>query len=442
MPVFEFKARDADGGSQKGLVHGSSLDAVASSLAAKGWVVESLGLAQSDDLGMGGQAPVSPPPSVGQPPDSLREEGQTGAPVSGEVSQVAVSGPIGPETGARGRLEIDVIGPLVGTVPLTQLHMFFRQMHSMLHAGINPAQALETLSNQGIVPKFRAVLKETKEHVIAGRPISVGFQRYPEVFSPLVISMVRAGEEGGFLAEQCRMIANYLQQDIELRNLIRRETAYPKLILGAAFVIILSANAFILSVNPQAQRLPVPTVAIVTLIVGLIVGWFLVRLGKRQSSVMSVWDSIVHAIPFVGNTYHGFAMAKFGRAFGALNSAGLPLSQCAKLAADASGNEWVRGKIYPAIPRLDSGESVTDVFLQTGAFSPMVIDMLRAGEMTGNIEEMLVKVSELYEDEGTTKARQMALLLGILVFLGVAAFILLFIILPFYMGYGQSQTTV
>ena len=174
----------------------------------------------------------------------------------------------------------------------------------------------------------------------------------------------------------------------------------------------------------------------------LAVGWVVVRLGKRQASVMSIWDGVIHAIPFVGETFHGFAMAKFGRAFGALNTAGVPLSQVAKLSADASGNEWVRGKIYPCIPLLDSGESISDVFQRSGAFSPMVIDMLRSGEMTGNIEDMLVKVSELYEDEGSTKARQMALLLGIVVFLGVAVFIVLFIILPFYMGYAQGQTTI
>ncbi len=432
MPVFEFKAKDSEGMDQKGLIHGNSLDAVANSLSAKGWVVQSLGLSTVGELNdldqPGGDKPLGGEQEVPRPQPSS------------QVSNRAQS--IGPETGQRGRMATDVIGPLVGTVPLTQLHMFFRQLHSMLHAGINPAQALETLSNQGISPKFRMILQETKEHVTAGRPISAGFQRYPEVFSPLILSMVRAGEEGGFLSEQCRLIANYLQKDIELRNLIRRETAYPKLILGAAFVIILGANAFILSVNPSAQKLPVPAFAGIAMLTILAVGWVVVRLGKRQASVMSIWDGVIHAIPFVGETFHGFAMAKFGRAFGALNTAGVPLSQVAKLSADASGNEWVRGKIYPCIPLLDSGESISDVFQRSGAFSPMVIDMLRSGEMTGNIEDMLVKVSELYEDEGSTKARQMALLLGIVVFLGVAVFIVLFIILPFYMGYAQGQTTI
>lgn len=430
MPAFEFRAKDGTGAIQTGMMHGASLDVVARQLSEKGWTVESLGLAKSTydpaaDFGSSGGEVGRSAAAVSVPP------------VGVEVARVQTA----PPTEARSKLETDVVGPLVGMVPLTQLHLFFRQLHSMLHAGINPAQALDTLANQRIVPKFRTVLLEAKEHVLVGRPMSVGFQRYPEVFSPLVMSMVRVGEEGGFLSEQCQLIANYLQQDIELRNLIRRETAYPKIILAAAAFIIFGANAYIASVNPQALGLPTPWVAYVVLLGVVVVGWFAVRLGKRQPAIMRIWDTVMHALPWVGNTIHGFAMAKFGRAFGALHSAGVPLAKSAMLAADASGNEWVKDRIYPQAHLLDSGEKMADVLQSTGAFSPMIMDMLRSGEMTGNIEDMLVKVSELYEDEGTTKARQMALVLGVFVFLVVAIFILVFIIMPFYMGYATARTS-
>lgn len=416
MPVFEFQAVDGNGEVQKGMMHGSSLDAVASQLAAKGWEVRSLGMATgSGDGALEG---------LGRPAEAPRPAGVN-------------SGPVGaPPTEARSRMSTDVIGPLVGSVPLTSLHMFFRQLHSMLHAGINPAQAMETLANQQRHPIFRKILFETRDHVIAGRPLSVGFQRYPEVFSPLIMSMVRVGEESGSLSDQCRLIADYLQRDIELRNLIRRETAYPKLVFVFAVIIVLSANAFISSLSATAQKLPVPMGPWISVVAVVVVGWIVIRLAKRQPAVMHVFDTFIGILPFVGSTFHGFAMAKFGRAFGALHSAGVPVARAAQLAADASGNEAVRSKIYPAAGRLTEGEGITDVFASTGAFSPVVLDMLRAGEMTGNVEEMLTKVSEYYEDEGTTRARQMAMTWGIIVFLAVAVFLVVFIILPFYMQYG------
>ncbi len=418
MPVFEFQAVDGSGQVQKGMMHGTSLDSVASQLAAKGWEVRSLGMATETLDVPGGELP--------------RGAGEAQRPAENPVKAP-------PSTEARSRMKTDVIGPLVGSVPLTSLHMFFRQLYSMLHAGINPAQAIETLGNQQRHPIFRSILAETREHVIAGRPISAGFQRYPEVFSPLVMSMVRVGEETGTLSDQCKLIADYLQRDIELRNLIRRETAYPKLVFVFAIVIVLSANAFIASLSATAQKLPVPAgpwIAVIGILVG---GWMLVRLAKRQPRVMHMFDSFMGVLPFVGATFHGFAMAKFGRAFGALHSAGVPVARAAQLAADASGNESVRSKIYPAMNRLTEGEGITDVFASTGAFSPVVLDMLRAGEMTGNIEDMLTKVSEYYEDEGTTRARQMAMMWGIVVFLFVAVFLLLFIIIPFYMQYASGR---
>lgn len=431
MPVFEFQATDQQGNVQRGMMQGASLDVVANQLAQKGWQVQSLGMATGSGTEMDAQGWSGPAPQAAV------AAGESPRTAPGEEFSRAETAPSAPPTEARNRIATDVMGPLVGGVPLTTLHMFFRQMNSMLHAGISPAQALETLGNQQRHPKFRAVLLETRDHAIAGRPISAGFQRYPEVFSPMVMSMVRAAEEGGFLSDQCKLIADYLQRDIELRNLIRRETAYPKLIFVFAIVIVLSANAFIGSMNRSAQKLPVPALPWILTFGILAVAWVVIRLARRQPAIMHVWDTFIGVLPFVGSTFHGFAMAKFGRAFGSLYKSGVPLPKAAELAADATGNEMVRSQIHPAAKQLTEGENITDVFERSRAFSPMVLDMLRAGEMTGNVDEMLTKVAEHYEDEGTTRARQMALTLGIVVFLAVAVFIILFIILPFYTQYGD-----
>lgn len=400
MPVFQYEGVNQDGKPERGLLQGASLETVAKQLGDRGIQVNQLALAPGS-----GEIPVagSPPP-----------------------------------TEARTRMETDVVGPLVGGVPLTQLHFFFRQLGTMLHAGINPVQSFETLSRQTNSPKLRAVVLETKDHVLAGRPISVGFQRYPEVFTPLMLSMVRAGEEGGFLAEQCRQLAEYIQRDVELRNLIRRETAYPKIVIAASIVIILATNVIISAVKPGASGLNAPVLLWIVTGGLLLAGFLFARVGRKNPGVRASWDRFVQNLPGVGGMIHGFAMAKFGRAFGALYKGGVPLGKSVKLAADACGNEHVRGKIYPAADRMDSGAGIANTLAETGAFSPIVLDMTRTGEMTGNVDEMLIKMAEYYEDEGQTRARQAAMILGVVCFLLVAIYVG-YIVVTFYTGFASGQ---
>ncbi|MBX3112859.1 MAG: type II secretion system F family protein [Fimbriimonadaceae bacterium] len=410
MPIFEYQAVDNQGRVHRGTVLGVDFDAASRQLKEQGLQVRGLSEAKGgfDDPVATAQEPMRP------------------------VGAVA-----GPPVEPRSYVETNVVGALVGGVALTNLHFFFRQLGTMLHAGINPAQALETLATQTPSPKLRKVVLETRDHVMAGRPMTSGFQRYPEVFSPLMVSMLRVGEEGGFMAEQCRQLSEYIQRDIELRNLIRRETFYPKAVIGASVIIIMGVNAILASIAPGKSGIAAP-VAIWATAAALLVGWFLFKkFGLPHGPVRYTWDNIVNSLPWFGKMVHGFAMAKFGRAFGALYKGGVPTQKALRLAADACGNEAVRLKIYQAAGKLEGGAGITETFVSTGAFSPIVIDMVRTGEMTGNLDEMLIKTSEYYEDEGQTKARQSATLLGVLALVMVGAYVG-YIAVSFYTGFGQG----
>lgn len=132
-------------------------------------------------------------------------------------------------------------------------------------------------------------------------------------------------------------------------------------------------------------------------------------------------------------------MARFGRAFGALYAAGVPMPRAFRLAADACGNEALRSRMQPAVEDLEQGVSMSQAFIRTGAFNPLVIDMVRTGEMTGNVDMMLNKMADYYEDEGSLKARQSALILGVIVFLCVAVYVG-YVIISFYTGYFGGIT--
>lgn len=400
MPDFEYRGVDRDGLVVSGIASGQSLDEVANQLSTQGVVVHQLGMVAAS-------VATAPPP-----------QGPPGA----------------PPTDARSTFETRVSGQFVGVVPLVSLQFFFGQLGTLLDAGINPADALETLSRQANVPKLSSILKECKEHVISGRPISAGLQRYPEVFSPLMLSMVRVGEEGGFLSNQCNMLSEYIRRDVELRNSIKRETMTHKITLFGSIIVILGTNLIIQAVAPGGAGLPVPwAIWGFALIVGVAV-YFFKKLALPQPQVRRSFDDFVLKIPGVGGMVHGFAMAKFGRAFGALYKGGVALPKAVQLAADACGNESIRARVYPAAQSLKEGAGITDTLASTGAFSPLVLDMSRTGETTGNMDQMLDKMSDFYEEEGALKAQMAAKVIGVVCLIFVAVYVL-FILVSFYSGF-------
>ncbi|MBS1713507.1 MAG: type II secretion system F family protein [Armatimonadetes bacterium] len=414
MPVFTYTAQREDGQTVSGTALGDSFETVAGQLKSQGMTVLSLAA-----------APAPGDPVVAAPSPLRPEQPRAAAP---------------PPTEARSTFATQVAGPIVGQVSLSALHFFFRQLGTMLNAGINPADALETLSRQTGSPKLMSIVRETKEHVIAGRPISVGLHRYPEVFNPLMMSMVRVGEEGGFLADQCSQLSEYIQRDMELRNTIKRETAMPKLTVGASLVIIFGANATIQAVAPGGLTLPTPWIVWLAA-AALAIGAFLfVKFFLPRPQVRRAFDEFVLNLPGVGPMVHGFAMAKFGRAFGALYRGGVAIPKAVVLSAEACGNEAVRARVVPAAARIEGGASITETFTATGAFSPLVLDMARTGETTGNMDEMLLRMSEFYEDEGITKAQMAAKIIGVLALVAVGAYVL-FILVSFYSSYFGRMTS-
>jgi type IV pilus assembly protein PilC/MSHA biogenesis protein MshG len=321
-------------------------------------------------------------------------------------------------------------------VPLKDLAFFFRQYATMMEAGVPIVQSLGTLAGQARDPKLRRILSEMRGHVEAGRPSSAGMQRYPEVFSPVIVSLVRAGEEGGFPADALSSAADYLDREIELRNLYRRITFYPKLQVVLSILIILGAN-MILGFLGSSNRLSSPLTNPVTWVClgPLIVLLFLFfRVGLANARVRYNYDMITSKIPYLGTTLKQLAMSKFGRAFGALYKGGVSIPQCFRMAADACGNEYLRAEMQGASQALREGAGIAETFRATGAFSPIVLDMVSTGEQTGNLDQMLNKMADFYEDEAATRSTQTAQVVGVILGLAVAIYIA-YIVITFYMGY-------
>lgn len=390
MPIFEYAGRDAQGQPIRGTAVGATLEAVANDLSQRGVSVDTLRIAAAP-----GDPLQSHPPGAAQT-----------LPPGAQAADIPN-------------------GPAWRAVRLEDLHFFFRQLYAMMNAGVNPVAALQTLASQTRSSRLASALMDLRTQALAGKGLAVGMELHRDVFSPLMIAITRAGETGGFLVEAIRQIADYIERDIALRNRIRQVTFYPKLVIVASIVIILVTNAILASLGTQSRlSSPLTSVSTWLILAPLLIGVALFfRYPAKRRDVQAAIQQLVLRLPWFSSISHGFAMAKFGRAFGALYRAGVPMPEALRMAADACGNEALRIRILPAAQSLEAGLGVTEAFRRTGAFTPIALDMAAAGEATGSMDETLAKMAEYYEEEGKVRSEQTATVLGVVAFLIVAVYV-------------------
>ncbi len=424
MPTFEYQGVDPAGTAVSGRVFASNETKAREDLLRRGLDLRDVRPAAADPIG----TPTAPRSEAASPNGTA----ETIGPVIGGERPYE-----GPPIDRRSYMATSVWGPLVGRVPLKDLTFFFRQLGTMMQAGVPVVQSLDTLTRQAQSPKLKEVLAEVRGHVLAGRPMTAGMQRYPEVFSPVMLSVLRIGESGGFMDRALNTAADYTDREIELRAIYRRVTFMPKLELAFSIIIIIGANLIIGSINAGAQKLSSPLTTLSTWIwlAPLLIAIFLfLRVGLANFGVKYFWDTLTSHLPYLGNTMRQLSMAKFGRAFSALYSSGVPIPRAIELGADACGNEWMRARIAPIGKRLEGGEGIAATLASAGVFSPIVLDMVATGETTGSLDQMLDKVSEYYEGEATVRAQQTAQVLGVAIALLVMIYIG-YIVITFYTGY-------
>lgn len=411
MPIFEYQAIDSQGKAVRGTLQSPDLNVATQRLAAKGLKLQQIGFAQS-----------------------------VGDPLANATPQKSIVTPIRPMTLApRSALDSGFFGRIVGKVQLSDIAIFFRQLGAMLRAGVNPAECFDTLRTQTTSGKLATVLDEMKFNAEMGKPMSQIMERYPDVFTPLMIGLIRAGEKGGFLEKACADAAQYTEQEVELRNMLRRETFFPKLTLFGGLLVLGVANLIISSIGRGGQiDAPLNRLSTWYWLGPLIIGLFLFfRVVVPMPKFRVKWDGFLLRIPWLGGAVHRFAMAKFGRVFGAGYRGGMLIHESLRMAADSCGNEYIRAQLYTASSRLENGDTISNSLAATGVLSPVVAKMLSTGEGTGQLDDMLNKMADFYEDEAKTSSRMMAMVFGFAVLLGVGIYIG-YVVISFWSGYFGS----
>lgn len=332
---------------------------------------------------------------------------------------------------------LDSINFLKKRVKQKDLVLFSRQLSTLIGAGVPIVQGLTILVEQIENPVFKKVITSVREDIESGTSITEALNRHPTVFSELYVNMVKAGELGGILDIILERLSAYQESAAALRGKIRAAMIYPAVIALVAggvttFLMVVVVPMFVKIFQQVGAELPLPTQILLMLsnflkryLVFLIIGLIAFIVGLRQyykTEAGSMYiDTLLLRIPLFGPLLRKVAVAKFTRTFGTLVKSGVPILQALDTVARTSGNRVVEKAVLQAKDAIREGERISDPLKASGVFPPMVTQMISVGEETGNLDAMLSKIAEFYEQEVDAAVSGLTSLIEpvVVVFMGV-----------------------
>jgi len=349
-----------------------------------------------------------------------RIEAPTQSAVSGRLRSMGVA-PMAVKEVSTGGLNMEI--HLGGTrVKQKDLAVMARQLATMVSAGLSLLRALSILADQTESQALAKVLGQVRNDVETGQSLSAALERHPQVFPPLMINMVKAGEVGGFLEDVLLSIAANFEAEVKLRAKIKSAMTYPVVVFCIAILAVVGMLLFVVPVfaNMFASlggQLPLPTRILVMLsnvvkigagpvAVLLIVFVFWWRRHKNDKSVREFLDPLKLRTPIFGQLFRKVAISRFTRNFGTMIRSGVPLLQALDIVGDTSGNMVISRAVSEVQESVRQGQTLTAPLAKHPVFPAMVVQMMAVGEDTGALDQMLDKVSEFYDQEveATTEA--------------------------------------
>ena len=306
-------------------------------------------------------------------------------------------------------------------VRLRDLVIFTRQLSTMVSAGVPLTRALNTLMNQTDNKYFKTVIAGINKDVEGGQPLSDAFAKYPHVFSEVYVNMARAGEAGGILDEILKRLAAQIEKDATIRKKIKGAMMYPSVILSITVVAFFGIMIFLMPkigkivqdlAGPDTQ-LPIYTRvllglssfmqhnAIFIIIVGAAGVFFFRRYIKTPKGKLQ-FHRFLLKVPVLKTIIIKVAVARFARTFAALMSAGVGVIDALEVTGGAIGNKVIAAELADAAKEVKNGKQLSEPLSKSKHFPPIVSEMLAVGEETGQIDTILVKVADFYDEEVDT----------------------------------------
>lgn len=339
-------------------------------------------------------------------------------------------------------------------IKLKEVAQFARQFATMTQAAVPIVRTLEILHDQSSNPTMKDIIRQLITDISNGSSLGDALAKHPDTFSQIMVSMVRAGESGGFLDKTLLSVAESLEAEVKLKAKIKSAMTYPVVIFILAIVMCIAMLLFIVPVFDDLFKslggdLPVPTQILVNLseflkvgaipiaiAIGIFIFWW--RKNKNNQKIREFIDPIKLKIPVFGKLHNLIIMSRFARNFGSLLDAAVPIVPVIDIVGTTTGSTVVEKALQNVRDSVLSGGTVAKPMADNELFPKMLVEMTAIGEDAGDMPNMLNKVADAYDDDVEAMTDSLTSLLEpiMLVFLGgVVGSMIVALYLPIFSVY-------
>jgi type IV pilus assembly protein PilC len=354
----------------------------------------------------------------------------------------------------------NALGGMFKRVPSKDRVLFSRQLSTLIDAGLPLLQSLRNVNGQVTNKMLKEIINHVISDVEGGSALSAAMSKHPKVFNHVYISMIAAGETSGTLDLSLQRLADQQEKDADIVAKVRGAMVYPVIVMA---VMLLVMGFMLVKVLPQVQilyegfpgaSLPLVTRVLLAMSNFVVKYWWLVILliviaaafttkWARTGPGKEVVDKVKMRSPLIGGLFLKMYMARFARTGSTLVASGVPLIQMLENTGEAVNNVHIERSVNKAIDKVRGGKSLADALDKDPNFLELVPNMLRIGEQSGSMEQMLDKVASYYEKEVDNEIKNVQTIIEpvMMVLLGVVAFIIVAaVLLPVYGLAGNSFT--
>ncbi len=323
-------------------------------------------------------------------------------------------------------------------LPLQELTIFTQQLSSLLNAGLPLVQSMEALQEQTEDPVFRVIIREVRMDISSGTAFSVAVKKFPRAFPTLFTSMVEAGEASGALSEILSKLAGYFESTLKLTKKVKSAMTYPIAVIALAIVLVNVLLIFVIPVFAAmfadfGKKLPAPTQLLIDVsnflrgwgglgvLIALVVLFFVLSKYVATPVGRKHKDQFLVRMMIFGPLIRKISLSRFCRTYATLTKAGVPILRTLEIVAAASGKVQIEEACVEISKHVSQGGQVSEVVGANQYFPSMMKHMIKAGETTGNVDGMMLKVADFYDTECDAITAALTSLIEplLIVFLGV-----------------------
>ncbi|MBV9349750.1 MAG: type II secretion system F family protein [Patescibacteria group bacterium] len=352
----------------------------------------------------------------------------------------------------QGRFSFSILTNAFGSVKLDEKVVVARNLAAMLEAGLTTSRALSVMERQSKNPRMKAILNSIIADVKKGNTFSGALSKFERVFSPLFVSMARAGEESGKLSESLRVVAVQMERASNLTKKVKGALIYPSIVVCAMVVIGVLMLIYVVPTLSQTfaevhAQLPPTTTFIITaskfltthtwqVVLGAFILVFLFIAGLRTAPGARFVDWVLLHMPIIGGLIRETNAARTTRTLASLLSAGVDVIYSLTITRDVVGNHYFKNVLSEAEAAVTKGAPISEAFAKhPNLYPPLVAEMIAVGEETGRVAELLKETAEFYEESVERQTKDLSTIIEPFLMLVIGAavgFFAISMIAPIY----------